>query len=674
VPIVKFNPKDKHKALPPSLAAGALTSHWIIILVLVGLTSWALSPTLHGDFLYWDDYDNLVENPAYRGLGWSQIQWMFTTFHMSLYRPLTWLTLGLDYLLWGTDPFGYHLTNLLLHLANAILFYGIAFWLLSLTLARETSAESARRRLRLAAGFAALVFAVHPLRVESVAWVSARNDVLSALFYLLTIIFYLQANLGARSRPGRRKWLLSAAFVACLFSLLSKAIGMSLPLILLLLDVYPLRRIRTGEWLGPTGRKILLEKTPFFLLALVVGWVALVAKREAGALATIELLSWDARIYQVVYSLAFYLRKTVLPLNLSPLYPTGYLNPLSPSFLMASSAVGLLTLCFVVFRRRWPAALAVWCYYLIVLAPVSGVAQSGPQIVADRYSYLSCLGWALLAGGALFFSQTGGRFGRDGLRALAGACAAGVIVIAGFLSWRQAHVWRDDGQLWRHALSVAPESSIAHLNLGNFLDRAGDFAQAARHLRHAVELEPSYARAHYSLGLTLVNQGDLAGAEAHLFQAVDLAPGFAKAHNNLGNVLALQGKIKEAQRYFFAALALDPRYSRAHYNLSQVLIAQGNLADAVGHLREAVRAEPNYVAAQLSLGAALTQKGDLDEAILHLRAALGLRPDAAEIHEAIGRALALQGDKEAAVGHLEEAIRIIKTKALPERKINRPGP
>ena len=235
-------------------------SGWLVPVLIAVLTGAAFFPALENGFVDWDDEKTLLDNPNYRGLGWDQLRWMFTTFYMGHYQPLSWMTFGLDYLLWGIDPFGYHLTNLLLHTANAVLFYFLTLRLLSLP-ARAVPGEFA---LQVAAGFAALVFALHPLRVESVAWVTERRDVLSAFFLLWTILCYLRATAGAEGDSARWRWL-SAAVIVYGLSLLSKAGGITLPVVLLVLDVYPLRRlgVEAGKWFGPAARQVWWEKVPF---------------------------------------------------------------------------------------------------------------------------------------------------------------------------------------------------------------------------------------------------------------------------------------------------------------------------------------------------------------------------------------------------------------------------
>src|SRR5438093_8454887 len=321
--------------------AGALPERWLPWLVpgLIALVTFvAFLPALQNQFVNWDDAENFLENPHYRGLGWTQLRWMWTTFHLGHYIPLTWMTLGLDYRLWGMNPFGYHLTSLLLHAANAVVFFFVVHRILTLALPRPSERG---RALAVSAGFAALVFAIHPLRVESVAWVTERRDVLSGLFYLLTILMYLRAC--ARGARGRGWYWLSVAVFGC--ALLSKSMVVSLPVVLLILDVYPLRRLGGAlAWWSEPARRVYVEKIPFVLLAAAASAVALMAQLSHNTMVSVVQLSGLGRLALSVYGLSFYLWKPVALVTLSPLYelpPT--VNPWAPPFLLSYGLVVAIT-------------------------------------------------------------------------------------------------------------------------------------------------------------------------------------------------------------------------------------------------------------------------------------------------------------------------------------------
>src|SRR2546429_699254 len=362
--------------------------HAVIPLVIAFSTFAAFLPALQNQFVSWDDADNFLDNPHYRGLGWTHLRWMWTT-HLGHYIPLTWMTLGLDYLLWGMNPLGYHLTNLLLHAENAVVFFFVVRRILTLAL---LGASERGLALAVSAGFAALVFAIHPLRVESVAWATERRDVLSGLFYLAAILVYLRAC--AREERGRGGYWTAVGLFAC--ALLSKSMVVNLPIVLLILDVYPLRRLggAIGWWSEP-ARRVYVEKIPFVLLATAAAAIAVMAQLSVHAAASLAQLSVPGRVAVSAYGLSFYLWKMVVPLNLSPLYPLSpIVNPWAMPFVLSYTMVLAITAIALALRRRVPGLPAAWLAYVVVLLPVLGIFQSGPQIAADRYTYLASLRWA----------------------------------------------------------------------------------------------------------------------------------------------------------------------------------------------------------------------------------------------------------------------------------------
>src|SRR5213592_645132 len=508
------------KASPRGDGSMGLTSaqrwvRWLAPLLVALFTLAAFLPALQNQFVNWDDKDNFLDNPHYRGLGWTHLRWMWTT-HLGHYIPLTWMTLGLDYLLWGMNPVGYHLTNLLLHAANAVVFFFVVRRLLT----RALSSPSERgHALALSAGFASLVFAIHPLRVESVAWATERRDVLSGLFYLLTILLYLRAR--EREERGRAWYWLSVAAFVC--ALLSKSMVVNLPVVLLILDVYPLRRLGGAVgWLSESARRVYVEKIPFVLLAAGASAIALMAQLSHDTMVSVVQLSGLGRLAVSAYGLSFYLWKMVAPVNLSPLYELPpAVNPWAPPFLLSYGVVVAITAIVLAFRRRVPGLPAAWVAYIVVLLPVLGIFQSGPQIAADRYTYLAGLGWAILAGAGLLSCWRSSRRSKTGTPAnwLLAGIAFCVVVGLGVLTWSQAKVWRDSERLWAHTLAIDPNSPLAQNNFGYELYRQGKLAEAIEHYRQALQIKPDYALAHANWGLALIHQGKLAEALEHLQQA-----------------------------------------------------------------------------------------------------------------------------------------------------------
>jgi tetratricopeptide (TPR) repeat protein len=595
-------------------------------------TTVAFWPTLWNGFV-WDDDLNFSQNPHYRGLGWPQLRWMLTTTHSGHYIPVTWLTFAVDYLLWGLNPFGYHLGNLLVHGLAVLLFFAVARELL------ERSTTLAGDALVLGTGGAALFFAIHPLRVESVAWVTERRDLLSGALFLGTVLTYLRAV----DAVGTRRRTLLAVSIAChALALGAKSIVMTAPLVLLLLDVYPLRRLgHPRQWLRPAVRRGWLEKLPYFGLSLAAGLVATYAQFHS---TTLRPYPWPARIGIAVYTLWFYLRKTILPVALSPLYEVPV--PLDPFALpFVGSAIGLagVTGLLVLLRRRWPAGLALWAYYGLVLFPLTGlVVRAGFQLAADRYSYLSCLPWALLVGAAL---GVGWRAWRQGRLAPGRAALAWVAVVVWFLglgalTWRLGPVWHDTGTLWRRAVAVTPDCAICQNNLGAYLLATGRPGEAVPHLRAAVAIRPERLNSRTSLGRALAQLGLWPEAIGEFEAVVGAEPADSEARNNLGVALIQAGRPRDALPHLEHGLALRPDDAAIRTNLGLALARLGRHDAAAEHFRRAVELRPAVGLARLGLVHAYLALGRLEQAREEHRALQAVDPRLARAAES---ALAASG-------------------------------
>jgi protein O-mannosyl-transferase len=543
----------------------------------------AFLPGIFGEFVLWDDDRNFVENPAYRGLGWPQLAWMLTTFHMGHWKPLTWLTLGLDYTLWGMDPRGYHLTSLLLHAGAALAFLLVARRLLTAALPALPGGP-----LRVGAAGAALLFAVHPLRAESVVWITERRDVLSGLLYLLTVLAYLRAVGQDGVRTGRvpawRNPWYGAALGLFTAALLAKSIVATLPLVLLILDVYPLRRLGgQAGWAGPGARRAWVEKLPFLALgaaASAVAFAALLSIRNAQPLGQFGL--WE-RAAVSLHGLGFYLWKSLWPAGLSPIYELRLpVDPVAPAFLGSGGAVLALALLAVALRRRLPGVPAVLAAYGVTLLPVLGVFQNGPQIAADRYSYLAGLGWALLAGAGLARGAATWVNGapRRGLAAAALAAGAGAVILLAALSARQARVWQDSETLWTHAVRVDSGSAVAWNGLAMALLQDGRVEDAARHFERALAIDGGAPEAHMGLAFTLVTGGRGEEAAAHARAALARRPHDPRYHAALADVLRGAGRRDEALAALERAVALDPGAPGVRYGLALALAELGRMTEA----------------------------------------------------------------------------------------------
>jgi Tfp pilus assembly protein PilF len=521
---------------------------------------------------------------------------MFTSTLMGHYIPVTWLTLGLDYTLWGMNPFGYHLTNNLIHAANAALFYLVALRVLGKA---TTLTGTALRSGSLAA---ALFFALHPLRAESVAWATERRDVLAGFFFMLTILTYLMAS---QSESARRRRLLAASLSCYVLSLLSKSIVMTLPLVLILLDVYPLGRVslRWNMWRGASAHAALGEKIPYFVLGLAGAITAYRAVAVHHYFTDLTQFGWPGRISIVTYSLWFYLEKTIFPLSLSAVHELpAAVNPLEARFALSSIAVVATTAIVLALRRRWPAGLAAWVYYGIVLGPVSGLVHAGHQLAHDRYSYISCLGWALLFGtGVAAVARAATGTVRPSLTRAAAAAAAAWILALATLAWHQVQVWHDTETLWTFAVEADPACSICQANLGAALSRRRLFALARDRYELALALRPDHLFLHSNLGAALHYMGDDRAAMSHLALALESRPNSAATLNNIGVVLFDQQSYARALLYLERAVRVDPDSAPALVNLGRTLIASGRPQAAVPHLLRASELLPDEPVVYLHL-------------------------------------------------------------------------
>jgi tetratricopeptide (TPR) repeat protein len=596
------------------------------------------APALGHEFVNYDDPDYVTANRhVTAGLTAGGAYWALTAFHTYNWHPLTWLSLQLDASLWKgadakPDPRGFHLTNVLLHAANAALLF----------LALRSLTGAYWRSLA-----AALLFAVHPLRAESVAWVSERKDVLSACFGLLTLWAY--ARYVRAPSPGRYLAVL-ASFA---LSLLAKPMLVTLPCLLLVLDWWPL-----GRWQARGFWPLLREKLPLFVLAAASAVVTVRAQAGEGAVAGLTLFPADVRAANAVLSYAAYLAKTVWPAGLAVYYPHPvypYAGGLPPAqvaaagFLLAAITAGAAAL-----RGRAPYLLAGWLWYLGSLVPVIGLVQVGSQAYADRYTYLPQVGLLIAAcWGAADLARA-----RPGV-ALAAAGAAAVALAA--LTWRQLPAWHDSVSLWQHALGVARDNPVARLNLGLAFEQQGNDKEAAAQYREAIRLDPRFARALGNLGNLLLRRGGPPNEALRLLrEACRAAPGSALMRTNLANALLRQGQLDEAARQFNEAIRLDPALvgAAAHDRLGEIEASRGNAAAAADFFREALRRQPDFPEARAGLGAALVQLGQAEEGLRLLREAVRAAPRFERGHVQLGEALEKTGDLDGAATHFGEATRL----------------
>ena len=516
-----------------------------ICLLLTILTIAVYWPVTGNQFIAYDDQLYVTENPnVTAGLSWHSIQWAFTTFAVANWHPVTWLSHQLDASLFGLNSGGHHATNLLLHLANTLLLISL---LVRLT---GTFWRSA---------LVAAVFALHPLHVESVAWVAERKDLLCAFFFLLTLHAYLRYT-------QRARW--HDLFPVMLFfalSLMAKPMAVTLPFVLLLFDWWPLRRIGTVPLYT-----VLLEKMPFLLLSAVSCIVTVLAQKTGGAVIAVESLGLFQRITNALSAYVLYLWKIVWPHGLAILYPLPTATPLRLAVFGATFII-LVTIMSLRLRKSRPYLLVGWFWFLGMLVPVIGLVQVGVQSHADRYTYLPMIGFSVAVVWGMHDMTVNWRYGQNVLKVL----ATGLLIMFALQTRQQVSVWRDSETLFRHALSVTKDNYVIHINLGIALWKRGLQEEAITEYRKAIAIVPLYADIHFFLGNALLNQGKAEEAIEEYRTTLTLRPDFRYAHTNLGVALQRTGRIEEAIIEYREGLRLVPEDYKAKDNL-QILLKQQN--------------------------------------------------------------------------------------------------
>ncbi|MGQ9455739.1 MAG: tetratricopeptide repeat protein [Armatimonadota bacterium] len=525
--------------------------------------------TIHFDFVNFDDDVYVENNPAVQsGLNRHAVIWALTTNYQANWHPLTWISLMVDtevakIATWlfdinlGRHNSGlYHLTNVIFHASNTVLLYVVL---------------SAVTGMRWRSAFVAAVFAVHPLHVESVAWVSERKDVLSTLFWMLTMLSYVNY---VRDKTTRSYW---TVLVFYLLGLMSKPMLVSLPIILLLLDVWPLRRIQLADCdMGSTISQLLREKLPLFVLAIASCFVTLWAQHSGGAVARIEVYPLGVRVANALVSYIVYLVKMVCPTELSVLY----LHPgrSLPVYQVMGSAIILVLVSIFAIKsvRSRPYVMVGWLWYIITLIPVIGLIQVGKQAMADRYTYVPLIGiFILMAWGLpdLFLALTGQRSRM--VSAVLGCFALAGVGVLAVICYSAVGVWRNSITLFDQALKVDPTNSLAYNNLGNALVDLGEFDRAIECYNKALQYHPEYADARYNLAEAYRQSGEVDKAISEYKRVIRMYPKYIKARNNLGSLYALQGKYDLAIAEFEAALEVDPENPDIRRNLENARKARG---------------------------------------------------------------------------------------------------
>jgi tetratricopeptide (TPR) repeat protein len=638
----------------------------LAVAIVFGQTAW------HG-FVNYDDVDYVYDNThVLQGISLDGVAWAFTQRHACNWHPLTWLSHMLDCQLFGLWPGGHHLTNVVLHAATVVLLFSVL--------------RAITGRLW-ASACAAMLFAIHPLRAESVAWVSERKDVLAGLFLVATIAAY--AGYARRAFSVMR--YLAVLFCLAL-GLMAKPMLVTVPFVLLLLDYWPLGRMtrggRTPNW-RPVGR-LLLEKVP--MLALVAVSAGLTLWAQQNAMMAMDKIGPAFRLGNAIVAYSAYLGKLVWPFHLAAMYGSVDRESLSATAVVGSLALlSAISAATVVLRRSHPYLLVGWLWYLGMLVPVIGVVQVGVQTMADRYTYLPQIGLILaMVWGAADVLRTVPR------GSSLGAVVAAVLVVALMAgAWRQTRTWRNSVALWQHlvdctplnyrshdylgeallssgraddaiaqyqaALRLYPQYTKADCHLGEALLVLGRKTEAAEYFQQALRIDPDRFEAHYNLGMLSADSGRYVEAAEHFQRALRSAPPSLEAVKTqvlLADVLNNMGRFREAIEHAQQALQMGPDCPEAHFHLARALYNSGASAAAIDHYREATRLKPNYAAAYNNLGNALLTSRRIEEAIQQYQQAVTLQPDYTTAHFNLGLCLAKAGRRAEAIGHFEQTLRL----------------
>ena len=598
--------------------------------LLIAATLLVYAPIRNHEFIGLDDNLYVTENVwIQQGLNPDSVIWAMTSFKEGVWNPLTWLSFILDYQLFGLDPAGFYLTNLALHLASAVILF--------LVLHQLTGALW--RSVLVAA-----LFALHPLNVESVAWVTERKNVLSTLFGLLTVSAYV----GYVRQPGWSRYLGITGLLA--LGLMAKQMMVTLPCVLLLLDYWPLGRLgETGKEFQERLPRLVLEKLPLMIPVAVASVLTIVAAQSIGGLSTLENVPWGSRVSNAVLSYALYLKKMLLPTDLAIFYP-------HPGALLGLGSVALALLVLVGiswgvwWRRESGYPVVGWLWYLGTLFPVIGLVQVGGQAMADRHTYVPLIGvFIMLVWGSADIADRW-RLGKI-WRCIMGLCVVGWLAV---LTQIHLSYWQNSRLLFEHALEVTSRNHIAHNALGLELKQQGDLDAAMTHFQEALQIEPGYSKAHNNAGMILAERGQLIEAAKYFSEALRFNSRLLDAQNNLGMVYRIQGKYPEATHHFLKVLEMDSSYVRAYANMGLVMEAQNDFEEAITWHQRALRISPRRFATQNNLGLALMETGQLDQAAIHFAQAIEINPDDVIPYINLGRI-------KIRTGQMDEADQVLRT-------------
>jgi tetratricopeptide (TPR) repeat protein len=614
---------------------------WLAALLFL-ITLSVFWPLTRSNFINYDDNVVITENLQLKsGLTLGSIAWSFTTTYASNWVPLTWLSHLIDVELFGFSPGGHHFTNMLLHAASAVVLF-LVLRLMTGSLWRSF--------------VVAMLFSLHPLHVESVAWVTLRRDVLSTFMWFLCMGLYYYYVLA----PGWKRYL--PVMLTMALGLMAKPMLVTLPLVLMLLDIWPLRRwdgtLRSTQHLKRAIpqmglRHLLLEKTPMLGLSAASTLITLLAQKTGGAIKSVESYPLDARLGNALVSYMTYLFKMVWPQNLIVFYPHPG-KDLLPWKIWTAAAILLLISAFVWLFRRHGYLLTGWVWYVVTLIPVIGLVQAGDQGMADRYTYVPLVGiFIALAWG---ISETAAKLKSKNF--ILPFFTVTVLIASTALTRAQVGYWFDSKTLFEHALRVDPNNYVAHNNYGIVLDEMGKHDEAIPHYRQSVAQQPTHIEALANLGVSYVETGDYEEAKHFLSRALMLNGDHAEALNYTGLLLSAQGQHGESLAYFRKAISIKPQYVEAYFLLGHNLAQQGSYQEAENYFRKVIMMDPAFSQAFNNLGLLLSIRGADKEGKTYLLKALDLNPKYAKAHFNLGNIFKKEGSGVEALNHYKKAMQI----------------
>ena len=621
---------------PTPVAAAPATLHGYLVPAICTFLALAVfvvfAQTLRHGFVNFDDDLYVYENRhVLTGLAPDAVAWAFTHTHAVNWHPLTWISHMLDVQLYGLQPGGHHLTSVVVHAAVVVLLF---LFLREATGAAWPSA------------FVAAVFGVHPLRVESVAWIAERKDVLSGLFFVLTLRAYVRY---VRDPASRSAYVAVVALFG--LGLMCKPMLITLPLVLLALDYWPLRRFTGQEGISKL-RRLVAEKAPLFALAAASCAITLVGTRPT--IRSFEEVPPALRVANAAVSYVAYLAQIVYPVGLAPFYPYSAAGVTAVRVGGALALLGIVSVSAFLVRRERPYVLVGWLWYLVMLLPVIGIVQVGAQARADRYTYLPHIGVYVVVAWAVAEASRSWRR-RAAVLGVVGAGAIGTLMAC---AYQQASYWRNSETLWRHTLAWNDDNSVAHNNLGAALLADGRVDEAIGHFRRAMQINPQNAFAYNNLGAALIRTGRPDEAVGPFTTAFGIDPDYGDAHNGLGNALLDMNRVGEAAAQYQKALELNPEHADAHNGLGNAFLRAGRIDDAIAQYDATLRLDPRHVDAYNGIGNALLRTGRVDDAIARYTRALAIDPGYVLSHNGIATALMQAGRVDEAVRHYEEALRL----------------